>query len=186
MHDVLLRPDLVKAVGTHYVIQKNCCNGQVIWYSRDMANPSFCPVVYALNLVRRAVILGKSPFDPICVYQDTTDYTVYLTGAAITQLHPVLSVQPVQIFLVFLTPRLENIYCILRPSTFFLFRFLPFLFFSILFFFFFFFSFLFFLFLTSCLYWPHLLELSHSSAPLYLLLVQYPFNKRYRTAKLYN
>ena len=85
MHDVLLRPDLVKAVGTHYVIQKNCCNGQVIWYSRDMANPSFCLVVRALSLVCRVVILGQSPSDPICVCQDTTDDSVYLTGAAITE-----------------------------------------------------------------------------------------------------
>ena len=67
------------------VIQKNRRNGQVIWYSRDVANPSFCPVVRALSLVRHAVILGQSPSDPICVYQDTTDDTVYLTGAAITE-----------------------------------------------------------------------------------------------------
>jgi len=42
-------------------------------------------VVRALSLVRRAVILGQSPSDPICVYRDTTDNTVYLTGAAITK-----------------------------------------------------------------------------------------------------
>ena len=50
-----------------------------------MANPSFCLVVRALSLVRRAVILGQSPSDPICVCRDTTDDTVYLTGAAITE-----------------------------------------------------------------------------------------------------
>jgi len=85
IRDALLRPDLVKAVGTHYAIQKNHRNGQVIWYSRDVANPSFCPVVHALSLVCRAVILGQSPSDPICMYRDTTDDTVYLTGAAITK-----------------------------------------------------------------------------------------------------
>ena len=58
---------------------------QVIWYSKDVANPSFCPVVHALSLVRHAVILGQSPSDPICVYRDTTGNTVYLTGAAITK-----------------------------------------------------------------------------------------------------
>ena len=42
-------------------------------------------MVRALSLVRRAVILGQSPSDPICVYQDTTDDTVYLTGAVITK-----------------------------------------------------------------------------------------------------
>jgi hypothetical protein len=81
----LLRPDLVEAVGTRYVVQKNRRNGQVIWYSKDVANPSFCPVVRALSLVCRALILGQSPSDPICVYRDTTDDTVYLTGAAITE-----------------------------------------------------------------------------------------------------
>ena len=65
--DALLHPDLVEAVGTRYAIQKNHRNGQVIWYSRDVANPSFCPVVRALSLVCRAVILGQSPSDPICV-----------------------------------------------------------------------------------------------------------------------
>jgi hypothetical protein len=44
-----------------------------------------CPVVRALSLVCRTVILRQSPCDPICVYQDTTDNTVYLTGAAITE-----------------------------------------------------------------------------------------------------
>ena len=85
IRDALLHPDLVEAVGTRYAVQKNRRNGQVIWYSRDVANPSFCPVVRALSLVCRAVILGQSPSDPICVYRDTTDDTVYLTGAAITK-----------------------------------------------------------------------------------------------------
>jgi hypothetical protein len=85
IRDALLRPDLVEAVGTRYMIQKNRRNGQVIWYSRDVANPSFCPVIRALSLVRRAVILGQSPTNPVCVYRDTTDDTVYLTGAAITE-----------------------------------------------------------------------------------------------------
>jgi len=67
------------------VVQKNRRNEQFIWYSRDVVNPSFCPVVRALSLVRCAVILGQSPSDPICVYQDATDDTVYLTGAAITE-----------------------------------------------------------------------------------------------------
>ncbi len=65
--------------------KKNHCNGQVIWFSRDLANPSFYPVVHALSLVHHAVILRQSPSDPICMYQDTTDNTVYLTGAAITE-----------------------------------------------------------------------------------------------------
>ena len=64
IRDPLLRPDIIEAVGTRYVIQKNRRNGQVIWYSRDVANPSFCPVVRALSLVRRAKILGQSPSDP--------------------------------------------------------------------------------------------------------------------------
>ncbi len=42
-------------------------------------------MVRALSLVHRAVILGQSPSNPICVYQDTTKNTVYLTGAAITK-----------------------------------------------------------------------------------------------------
>ena len=85
IRNTLLRPDLVEAVGTRYAIQKNCRNGQVIWYSRDVVNPSFCPVVRALSLVCHSVILGHSPSDPICMYQDTTDNTVYLTKAAITE-----------------------------------------------------------------------------------------------------
>jgi len=68
IHDALLRPDLVKAVGMRYVVLKNCRNGQVIWYSKDVANPSFCPVVRALILVHRALIWGQSPSDPRCVY----------------------------------------------------------------------------------------------------------------------
>jgi hypothetical protein len=58
IRDPLLCPDIIEAVGTRYVIQKNRRNGQVIWYSRDVANPSFCPVVRALSLVCRAKILG--------------------------------------------------------------------------------------------------------------------------------
>ena len=81
----LLHPDLIKAVGTRYVVQKNCRNRQVMWYSRDKTNHSFCLVVRALSLTHRAVILGQPPSDPICVYQDTTNKTVYLTGAAITE-----------------------------------------------------------------------------------------------------
>ena len=65
IRDALLRPDLVKAVGMHYAIQKNHRNGQVIWYYREVANPSFCPVVCALSLVRRTAILGQSPSDTI-------------------------------------------------------------------------------------------------------------------------
>ena len=42
-------------------------------------------MVRALSLVRRALILGQSPSNPICTYRDTTDDTVYLTGAAITE-----------------------------------------------------------------------------------------------------
>ena len=57
--------------------------------------------------------------------------------------------------------------CILKlPTSLFSFPFLPF--FPFLSFFFHFFFFFFFSFLTSCLYWPHLLELAHSSASLYL------------------
>jgi len=82
IHDALLHPDLIEAVGMHYVVQKNRRNRQVIWYSRDVANPSFCPVVHTLSLVCRTAILGQSPSDPIFVYPDTTDDTVYLTGAA--------------------------------------------------------------------------------------------------------
>jgi hypothetical protein len=78
-------PDIIEAVGTRYVIQKNRRNGQIIWYSRDVTNPSFCPVVSALSLVRRARILGQSPSDQICVYRDATDDTVYLTGVAVTE-----------------------------------------------------------------------------------------------------
>ena len=85
IRDPLLRSDIIEAVGTRYVIQKNRRSGQVIWYSRDVVNPSFCPMVRALSLVRRAKILGQSPSDPICVYQDTTEDTVYLTGAAVTE-----------------------------------------------------------------------------------------------------
>ena len=76
---------IIEAVGTHYAVQKNHRNGQVIWYSRDVANPSFCPVVCALSLVCRAAILGQSPSNPFFVYPDTTDDMVYLTGAAITE-----------------------------------------------------------------------------------------------------
>jgi hypothetical protein len=85
VHDPLLHSELIKTVGTRYAVQKNRRNGQVIWFSRDLANPSLCPVVRALSLVRRAVILGQSPSDPICVYRDTTDTMVYLTGFAITK-----------------------------------------------------------------------------------------------------
>jgi len=56
--DAFFRPDLVKAVGTRYAVQKNRHNGQVIWYSRGMANSRFCLVVRALSLVRRTAILG--------------------------------------------------------------------------------------------------------------------------------
>ena len=42
-------------------------------------------MVRALSLLRRATILGQTPSDPICVYQDTTDETVFLTGTAITE-----------------------------------------------------------------------------------------------------
>jgi hypothetical protein len=85
VHDPLLYSELIKTVGTRYTVQKNRRNGQVIWFSGDLANPSLCPVVRALSLVCRAVILGQSPSNPICVYQDTTDNMVYLTGAAITK-----------------------------------------------------------------------------------------------------
>jgi hypothetical protein len=84
IRDPLMRPDLIEAVGTCYGVQKNRRNGQVIWYSRDATNPSFCPVVRALSLVCRATILGQPSSDPICVYRDTTDDMVYLTGTAIT------------------------------------------------------------------------------------------------------
>ena len=85
VRDPLLRPDLIEAVGTRYAVQKNRRNGKIIWYSRDVPNPSFCPVVRALSLVCRSVILGQSPSDSIFIYQDTTDDTVYLTGTAITE-----------------------------------------------------------------------------------------------------
>ena len=42
-------------------------------------------MVRALSLVRHAVIWGWSPSDPIRVYRDTTDDSVYLTVAAITE-----------------------------------------------------------------------------------------------------
>jgi len=80
IHNPLLRLDLIEAVGMRYAVQKNHRNGQVIWYSRDATNPSFCPVVHAFSLVCCAVKLRQSPCDPICVYQDTTDDTIYLTG----------------------------------------------------------------------------------------------------------
>ena len=85
IRDALLCPDLVEAVGTRYANQQNRRNRQVIWCSRDVTDPSFCPVVRALSLVRRATILGQSPSDPICVCRDITDNTVYLTGVAITK-----------------------------------------------------------------------------------------------------
>ena len=85
VRDPLLCPDLIKAVGMRYAVQKNRRNGQVIWYSRDATSPSFFPVVHALSLVCCPVILGQSPSDTICVYRDTTDDTVYLTGTAITE-----------------------------------------------------------------------------------------------------
>ncbi len=85
IRDPLTRPDLIEAVGMRYAVQKNRRNRQVVWYSRDATNPSFCPVVCTLSLVRRTTILGQSSSDPICMYQDTTDNTVYLTGTAITE-----------------------------------------------------------------------------------------------------
>jgi hypothetical protein len=85
VHYPLLLSELIKTVGMRYMVQKNRRKGQVIWFSRDLANPSLCLVVRALSLVRGAVILGQSPSDPICMYRDTTNDTVYLTGAAITK-----------------------------------------------------------------------------------------------------
>jgi hypothetical protein len=85
VHNPLLHPELIKTVGMHYAVQKNRRNGQVIWFSRDLANPSFRPVVRALSLVCPTVIWGQSPSDPIRVYQDTTNNTIYLTGVAITK-----------------------------------------------------------------------------------------------------
>jgi hypothetical protein len=85
VHNPLLHSELIKTVGTRFAVQKNHCNGQVIWFSRDLANPSLCPVVRALSLVHCTVILGQSPSNPICVYWDTTNNTVYLTGVVITK-----------------------------------------------------------------------------------------------------
>jgi hypothetical protein len=58
VHDPLLHTELIKTVGTCYAVQKNHRNRQVIWFSRDLANPSLCLVVRALSLVCPAVILG--------------------------------------------------------------------------------------------------------------------------------
>jgi len=76
-------PNLVVQVGTRYDIQKNRNNGQVLWYHRDTLNPDYCPVVRALSLVRRAIRLGQSSSDPLCVYLKN-GVKVFLTGNDVT------------------------------------------------------------------------------------------------------
>lgn len=76
-------PDLVVQVGTRYDIQKNRNNGQVLWYHRDTLNQNYCPVVRALSLVRRAIRLGQSSSDPLCVYLKN-GVKVFLTDKDVT------------------------------------------------------------------------------------------------------
>jgi hypothetical protein len=61
VHNPLLHSELIKTVEMCYAVQKNRRNGQVIWFSRDLANPSLCPVVHTQSLVCRAVIFGAVP-----------------------------------------------------------------------------------------------------------------------------
>ena len=79
----LVSLDSVAQVGTCYDIQKNRRNGQILWYHKDVSNPDYCPVVRALSLVRRAISLGQSPSDPLCVFIKN-NAKVYLTDADVT------------------------------------------------------------------------------------------------------
>jgi len=76
-------PESVAQVGTCYDIQKNRRNGQVLWYHRDVNNSDYCPVMRALSLVRRAVQLGQSASDPVCVFIKNNK-VVYLTDNDVT------------------------------------------------------------------------------------------------------
>ena len=76
-------PNLVAQVGTRYDIQKNRNNGQVLWYHRDTLNQNYCPVVRALSLVQRAIRLGQSSSDPLCVYLKNGE-KVFLTANDVT------------------------------------------------------------------------------------------------------
>lgn len=76
-------PTLVVQIGTCYNIQKNRNNGQILWYHKDTLNPSYCPVLAALNLVQRAIRLGHSSSDPLCVYLKNGT-KLFLTGNNVT------------------------------------------------------------------------------------------------------
>lgn len=80
----LVSPELVVQAGTRYDIQKNRRNGQVLWYHKDKSNLDYCPVMRAISLVRRAVQLGQSPSDPLCVYINKNNKLVYLTDTDVT------------------------------------------------------------------------------------------------------
>lgn len=65
--------------------QKNNDNGQEITYARDEALPSFCPVLAALRIVKRAMRLGDEPTEPLAVARHPrSNKRIYITASLAT------------------------------------------------------------------------------------------------------
>ena len=83
---VVTNREAIVSLGNRYKIQKNRRNGQIIRYSRLHSRyRRFCPVEIGLDIIDRALQLGQSETDPLCVYRDEEGVLCYLTGTDMTQ-----------------------------------------------------------------------------------------------------
>ena len=74
----------VRALGTHFKVQKNRRNGQIIKHGRNAQFPKYCAVEIGMELVDNARALGQTDDDPLGVFQDEDGSTKYVTGDMVT------------------------------------------------------------------------------------------------------
>ncbi|KAL7525503.1 hypothetical protein ACHAXR_001038, partial [Thalassiosira sp. AJA248-18] len=83
--DPLRKRAMIMFLGTHFGVQKNRMNGQIVNHARLPAYPEYCPVNLGCSILTRAQLLGyDKPDDPLCVYRDDDGDTVFLTGVDVT------------------------------------------------------------------------------------------------------
>ena len=75
---------MVRALGTHFKVQKNRRNGQIIKHGRNEQFPKYCAVMIGMELVDNARALGQGEDDPLGVFRDEDGTTKYVTGNMVT------------------------------------------------------------------------------------------------------
>ena len=77
---------ILGAMDTIWMIQKNRQNRQKIRTKANKKNPAICNVAAGYRMFLRSIRLKKKDTEPICVFVNKSNKTVYMTAAKVTEI----------------------------------------------------------------------------------------------------